>query len=128
MADTFGEQLRRVDALQLWDFRVSRTAGTVLILGSRNFTYYHQAEIEFRGVTHCDLPETFSHATFTPGDDSEGISVFITAEPFPLDNAMHDYEVRAAEVEVRIGTVYYYDRPDLGPGETIAPWVHRGKP
>lgn len=102
MTDTFAEQLRRVDEMHLWDFSVFRSGDMVLILGSQDFTYGHRAEIEFRGVTYCDLPETFSHAEFTLGDCSEEIVVFIAAEPFPLDNATHDYEIRAAEAEARI--------------------------
>jgi len=104
-------ELNRINELALWDFEVAPTdSGTVLILGSNDFVYYHYLEAEFRGVTYCDLPATFSHAQFSLGRDrdDEVSTVWIIAES--MQTMSTEFELRATELQVRIGKVYYYDR------------------
>lgn len=101
------DQLDRINALHLWDFELARNeGGVVLILGSNDFTYYHDLEAEFRGVAFCDLPARFAHAEFRLGAD--GV-VWVWAEPV-LDATEREYEIQAAELEVRIGKVFHYKR------------------
>jgi hypothetical protein len=103
-----------LNALAIWDFSVSRAeGGVVLILGSNDFVYYHNVEIEFTGVTFCDLPETFSHAEFllrlsAEDDDSGPRTIYVFAES--LIDMRTEFKICATGVEVRVGTVYYYDR------------------
>jgi hypothetical protein len=125
------DDLDRVNDLHIWDFTaVRREDGTLLILGSNDFTCYHYLEMEFSGVTDCDLPEEFSHAEFRLGSsdvDDDGVErwrVYVTAESMLVVRS-DDYEIRAAGLTVKLGHVFYYDRKDLKPGQTIAPWVKR---
>ena len=117
----FETQLSRINELALWDFEVDHLEnGTLLILGSNDFTYYHHLEIEFCSVTFHDLPSRFSHAQFRLGKDSDDqATVWVRAESWDAAGE-NDYEVRASGIAVRIGTVYYYDRDNLKPGERIA--------
>src|SRR4051794_38738281 len=117
-----GEQLKQINDLALWDFETHHTApGTLLVLGSTDFTYSHYLELEFLNVTFCDLPPQFSHAELRLGRDSteEEMTIWIHAESWDTVG-MKDYEVRAGSLEVRIGRVYYYERENLQPGERIA--------
>lgn len=123
-------ELDRLNALGMWDFTVAKSdQGSLLILGSTDFTYYHRVEIEFTGVSFHDLPETFSHAEFllspsdADADADEPRNVYVFGES--LVDMRTEYRIRARAVAVRLGTVYYYDRKDLKPGERIAPWVKR---
>jgi hypothetical protein len=121
------EKLREINELALWDYTATRTDDdTLLILGSNDLDYYHHLEIEFRGVVFTDLPSQFSHAQFRlgMGTTEDDPTIWINAESWDTLGTK-DFEVQAAKVEVRIGTVYYYDRENLKPGERIASWVKR---
>ena len=104
----------------LWDFMTSVAEnGDALVLGSNDFDYYHHLELEFHGVMFNDLPATFSHAQFRlDRRASDRLLVWITAVP-PDDIGEREFEVQATTMTARIGTVYYYDRQDLKPGERI---------
>jgi len=113
------EELRRINELALWDYEVAKNEdGTLLILGSNDFVYYHYLEAEFSGVTYCDLPATFSHAQFRLGRDSdENMStIWVTAESM-VTTSSTEFEIRATGLQVRVGKVYYYDRPSRKNGE-----------
>lgn len=101
------EELRRINELHLWDFEVARREnGSLLILGSNDFTYSHYLEAEFSGVTFCDLPDTFSHAQFRPGANyGEFRSIWVTAES--MVSSATEFEIQAAALQVRIGRVPY---------------------
>jgi hypothetical protein len=129
VSGTPAERLQRleiacINALAQWDYTAARTGErTWLLIGSFNFSYYHNVEIELRGVTFCDLPEEFSHAEFTLRRSfDDALAIDVSAEPKD-DIGMHHYEIHASELLVRYGTVYYYERENLKPGEKIAPWV-----
>jgi hypothetical protein len=116
------EELRRINSLSLWDFELTRPEPSkVLILGSNDFVYYHYLEVEFLDVAYCDLPATFSHAQFRLGKDfGDGFAtIWVTAESMPTTGTT-EFEVRATEIRVRVGKVYYYNRENLQPGERIA--------
>ena len=118
------EQIARVNELALWDYTAARIdEHTLLVLGSHDFAYYHDLELEFRGVTFCDLPDQFSHAEWMLiGYGDGGMEIGIVAES--LSGAgTGEYRIRALEMTVRVGKVYYYNRKDLKPGEKIASWV-----
>src|SRR5215468_1396686 len=109
------ENLRRINELALWDYTATRTGDdTLLVLGSNDFDYYHHLEIEFRGLIFTDLPAAFSHAQFRlgMGTTEDDPTIWINAESWDTVGAV-DFEVQAAKVEVRMGTVYYYDRENL---------------
>jgi len=101
------EELNQINELALWDFELAPAAdGTLLILGSNDFVYYHYLEAEFSGVTYCDLPATFSHAQFRLGRDRD--TVWIAAESMVTNST--EFRLCATDLQVRIGKVYYYDR------------------
>jgi len=104
------EDLNKINELALWDFELAPSEeGTVLVLGSNDFVYYHYLEALFSGVTFCDLPKTFSHAQFRLGRDG---SIWITAESMSTVSST-EFEIQATGLQVRIGKVFYYDRtPD----------------
>ena len=119
------DQIARINELGLWDFTLSRAEGqTVRILGSNDFDYYHVLELELRGVTFCDLPDEFSHAEFALRSEDGELNISVVAEPH-LEIGMREFSIHAAEMFVRTGTVYYYDRENLRPGERLAAWVRR---
>ncbi|HEX3071914.1 MAG TPA: hypothetical protein VHX14_25345 [Thermoanaerobaculia bacterium] len=124
--ETFERELRRINELALWDYEISAAGdGTLLILGSNDFVYYHYLEIEFGHVTFCDLPAHFSHAEFRLGNSDEQATIWVTAESWSEDGRK-EHEIRASEIAVRIGRVYYYERENLQPGERIASRKTRG--
>lgn len=115
------EELDKINELALWDFEVAPIEpGVLLILGSNDFVYYHYLEAVFRGMTYCDLPATFSHAQFRLGRErgDEISTVWIAAESMLTSST--EFQLRATELRVRIGKVYYYNRENLQPGERIA--------
>lgn len=113
-------ELARINDLHLWDFEVARRGeGSLLILGSNDFVYYHYLEAEFDGVTLCDLPDTFSHAQFRLGQRyGETWSIWVVAES--NDTPVSEFEIQATAIQIRVGKVYYYQRENLLPGERIA--------
>lgn len=123
-------ELDQVNELQLWDFEASDVEnGRLTVLGSNDFDYYHVLEMEFSGVTSCNLPKTFSHAEFllSPSIDPnepgpKTVYVFGTS----MIDMRTEFTLRAESVKVTMGTVYYYQRENLKPGERIAPWARKG--
>jgi hypothetical protein len=115
ISNSMKSDLDRLNEVQYWDFQVARSEnGTLLILGSNDFTYSHHVEIEFEGVTSHNLPDRFSHAEFLLGSHEETVHV---------ESEGSWFQVHATSLSLRFGTVYYYDRQDLKPGERLAPWV-----
>lgn len=102
----FGEELQGVNDMGLWDFQAALLDnGTLRILGSNDFAYYHVLEIEFHDVRFTDVPADFSHAQFRVGDDDgEEVTVWITGESM-TEPSRTEFEVRAAALTVRIERV-----------------------
>jgi hypothetical protein len=109
-----------LNARQLWDFNVKSYDGDksiLTILGSNDFTYYHQAEIRFYEVHFIGCPTDFHHALFdvaskeqrdkvlAPLDDrGENIIVFrITADEGADDSST--YFIAAERIECTVATV-----------------------
>ena len=129
--------LDELNALCLWDFRIASYNDDVLtILGSTDFDYYHKAEIRFHSVDFLECATAFSHAYFgvaskedasrvlAKSEDHEpGVTVFCILADHDKGNYSAKYFIVAERAECTIGTVYYYKRENLGPGERIASWV-----
>ena len=112
-----------LNSLQLLDFEVhsfeSQRDGSTDVLtirGSRNFAYYHNAEIRFSGVEYCELPTRFSHAHFRAAsiEETEALRrrVEFEGSVFSIvEERDSDFErvrvVVAAAVEVLLETVQY---------------------
>lgn len=113
--------------LALFDFEVvslesaNALDGTTLtIRGSRDFTYYHNAEIRFLAVEYMEIPTRFSHAQFrvaSPNEvtflrgrvDFEG-AVFCVIEEHGSNDERVRYVV-ASSVAVDLNTVSYSAEP-----------------
>ena len=84
MADIFGE----LNCLALWDFQV-RFFGTnhengddaLVIVGSRDLTYYHDAKVTLVGVDYLALPTRFGHGFFRLATPDEVASLSVHVEP-----------------------------------------------
>lgn len=134
---THREVFDEINSLELWEWRIGSFEGDTLTLwGSTDFSYYHRAEVEFQGVEFISCPACFEHALFRAAspeeseqvmggrdwDESEAFAI-VTEHGSGPDGPT--YFVCAAKVSCRVGTVYYYAREDLRPGERIAAWVNR---
>lgn len=121
------DDFRELNELALWDFEVrsfSRADGSdedvLLLMGSRDFCYYHNAEIRFTGVEYSALPTHFSHAFLRVATSDEvarlreqanfACGVFCIVEEHDSASARAHY-VAAANVAVRVETVLYYNKP-----------------
>jgi hypothetical protein len=79
---------RCVPDLALWDFEV-RSFGTnqedgddsLVIVGSRDLTYYYDAKVTFLGVDYLALPTRFSHGLFRLATADEIASLSAHVEP-----------------------------------------------
>ena len=136
--DTF-EQLNRIPReTNTTDFRIDSYNGeNLLITGSFDFCYYHEIEVDFKEVEYVNLPASFFNPKFSMANLAEQKIVRVQAG---LDNAITIYKIEAEtglsegslsfyvaamQVEIREGTVYYYERDNLKEGERIAHWVKR---
>ncbi len=128
------EQLKEINASNLWDWRLDRFEGDKLhILGSRDFYYYHNLEIVFHDVDFLSCPTTFFHAQFRCATDEERAqfsghrdwegTMFCISTDHGQDEPSPKFYVCAGRVECVVGTVFYYERENLQPGERMAEWV-----
>lgn len=132
--------IEEINKLGCWEWHLLSFDGHRLCLaGGTDLTYYHVAEVWFSGVTYLCCPTRLLHATFRYATDTESraagrivdltesnIVVAVNAETTARLEAMAFFIV-ADKIELVAGTVYYYERADLKPGERIAPWVHSKK-
>lgn len=136
MAHEKMDALDQLNQLACWDYQLLSFDGYRLVIaGSTDFGYYHLIEAEFAEVSFINCPTDFSHARFRLATDSEQASisrlVAIDAEHHLVaieaeTSASIDLQVffiLAESVKVIEGTVYYYERENLKPGERIAAWV-----
>jgi len=106
--DDLEAELARINAMALWDFTAAALDnGDVLVMGSNNFTYYHDLELTFSGVFFSELPATFRHALFRLDRSvTDRVCVWANAVgPDHLDE--RDFEIQAAGMTARIGKVVY---------------------
>lgn len=123
-----------INELHLWDWKIDGLeGGRLTVFGSSDFAYYHQAEVVFHEVDLISCPTYFSDAHFRAATDEERgrfvdnrdwegkMFAIVTGHGNGPDGSAHF--VCAERAECRIGTVYYYQRENLQPGERIASWV-----
>jgi hypothetical protein len=107
----------------------------LLILGSFDFSYYHQVEVLFENVKYFDIATWFSYPYFRQATSKEMKNIrsqnLIEAEDkvfcieAETENSMDRtaFFIVAEKMTVRPGMVYYYERKNLKEGERIADWV-----
>ncbi len=124
----------RVNERAPWDWCIGRMAdGTLSLWGSNDFSYYHTVEVRFHEVSFIQFQADFSHAHFRLASTSEterflalpswGGHLFCIVAELGSDIDSRCYFVSATQVDCRFGTVFYYRRGGLKPGERIASWV-----
>jgi hypothetical protein len=120
-----------LNARRIWDFQFdfAATAGpaqfdVLTILGSTDFSYYHNAEIRFFDVRYISCPTYFSHALFgiASSSDSERLQAVaiiddtrlfcVTVEAESSDEC--DHFIAASRVEVTIKDVAYSQDDSTG--------------
>lgn len=138
MAIDFPAQLNDVNQLGCWEWQLRSFDGHELCLvGGTDMDYYHVAEVRIAGVSYVSCPTRMKHPTFRPATQSESwrlasivdlvgspVLLAIDAETSSSVEPLSFFIV-GETLEVVRGTVYYYDRPNLQPGERLAPWVKR---
>jgi len=134
--------LDELNALHLWDFRIDslRTASNLgedvlTVLATRDFSYCHEAQVQFFDTVYMSCPVDFSHAQFAPASDAEierireltefddETKVFRIIEDAGDSKYERHHFIAASRAVVTIETVYYYKRESLGPNESVAEWV-----
>ena len=118
------------------DFRIQSYDGiNLMLIGSSDFSYYHQFELIFHEVSYISLPTDFSYPIFRKASSTEYIQIeniinidreetvyCIEAETSrSLDKL--PFFIVARSVSLKEGMVYYYKRKNLKKGERIAAWV-----
>lgn len=109
----------------------------LLLTGSFDFSYYHQVEVEFHDGSYISLPTEFIWPRFRRADDAETESIrnivaldgenIVFCIEAQTDSSLVSlpFYIVAEKISVREGTVFYYERENLKPGERIASWVKR---
>lgn len=110
--------------------------GTLVLTGSFDHCYYHELEIRFHTVSYIGLPiygldsPRFSIATVAERKAHAHLELEETDVLFKIHGAPdfqggYEHFVAAQRIEISEGTVFYYPREDLKPGERVADWVKR---
>lgn len=119
----------------VYDFEILNFSkdGTLTIVGSFDFAYYHLVEIYFKEVTYISCPTSFNFATFRLATEDErsyvkktvgmegNIICIVLHEDIPKWCVKHF--VIAKEIQYKFGPVFYYKRENLQEGERIADWI-----
>jgi hypothetical protein len=100
-------ELNRLNDAGVWDYRIVTTGPTLRLQGSNDFCYYHNVEVDFHGVTFCDLPEEFSHPLFRLGNSKHGKHVVLVEAEAAMEPFDRVYAIHASSVEIRFETVRY---------------------
>jgi len=114
------------------DFRlVFFDGGRLAIVGSPDLCYYHVVEAEFTEVSLIFCPTDFCNARFRIGTTAEldGVSKLVEIDEacqlFAIDAESsasierQTFLIVARSMSVKHGTVFYYERENLKPGERI---------
>ena len=102
------------------DFEYRKTPDGVLIIGSKDFTYYHEIEITFKNVSTYLLEEYWNvdmRKNFITLQ-KEG-KYLINNEDIPIE----DHFVIASEVSYNTDMVYYYKKENLKKGERLVDFL-----
>jgi hypothetical protein len=115
-----------VDSFRVQSFDANR----LVIVGSFDLSYYHNIEVEFTGVAYVACATNFFEPKFRAGTPDERLSLVPVIGDFDDNLYCIDAEagsrpqtflIVARSAVVKEGTVYYYPRPNLKPGERLAP-------
>jgi hypothetical protein len=133
------DALERLNELAYAEYRVLSFDGSRLtIAGSRDLSYAHNVEVEFSEVSFISCPTDILEPTFrcATGDEAKTVGRLVSIDAgetlVAIDAGSSGslerqvYFILAEGVRVSQGTVYYYERENLQPGERIAEWVKRG--
>jgi hypothetical protein len=108
-----------------------------VIVGSPDLSYYHNVEVEFTDVAYVACATNFFEPKFRVGTPHERRALVPVIGDFD-DNLYcidadagsrpQTFFIVARSAEVKEGMVCYYPRPNLKPGERLAPWVNSRTP
>ncbi|MGQ8872676.1 hypothetical protein [Paenibacillus sp. TSA_86.1] len=112
---------------------VQKQRQQLVLAGSFDFSYYHNVEITFTEVEFLLCPGTIFNVELfrlaTEEEIAQLNSVMYGYERngtvFCLENEFEQqrFYIVAKQMTYHFGTVYYYNRPNLQPGERIAEFV-----
>ncbi|WP_145408301.1 hypothetical protein [Paenibacillus xylanexedens] len=110
---------------------------TLVLAGSFDFSYYHNVEITFDEVQFILCPGSiFNVEIIRLATEEEIQQLYLVmygyernAIVYCLENEFEQqkFYIVAKQMKYTFGMVYYYDRPNLQPGERIADHVHKGR-
>lgn len=118
------------------DFKmVSFAHDSLLLTASFDHCYYHELEVHFHDISYIELPVFLNSPRFSIATEVERQAHLHLAGDharflIKIHNDLefyggHFYFIAAERIEIIEGTVYYYIRDNLKPGERIAEWVKR---
>jgi hypothetical protein len=127
-----------INEIGCWEWHLHSFDGSRLCLvGGTDLDYYHVAELWISGLTYLSCPTRLLHPHFRGPTSTESITLVgivdmtfsnrimvIEAETTANPEAQVFFVV-GEEIQLVRGTVYYYNRPNLKPGERLAPWVKK---
>lgn len=109
----------------------------LVLAGSFDFSYYHNVEITFHEVEFILCPGTiFNVELFRLATEEEIVQLNAimygyerSGTVFCLENEFEEqrFYIVAKQMTYQFGMVYYYDRPNLQPGERIAAFVTKSE-
>ena len=118
------------------DFQIySYHLNNLLLVGSFDFSYYPELEIEFKEVDYLSLPTEFYYPLLRLAtiEESKSIKRLVAIEPEATGYTVEaetssllsppTFYIVVETVSVRKGKVYYYRRENLQANEKIADWV-----
>ncbi|MCX7423302.1 MAG: hypothetical protein NT013_27730 [Planctomycetia bacterium] len=120
--------------IQLISSFVPFDGDSLLLTGSFDHCFYHELEVRFEAVSYSGLPVNgFISPRFSIATDAERklhghLDIGVNDVLFKIQNHSESadvpaYFVVAERVSIIEGTVFYYSRNHLKPGERIAEWV-----
>jgi hypothetical protein len=142
--DSFHEQNKKLEQLQqelkannIEHFYMiesgQKQSQQLVLAGSFDFSYYHNVEITFSEVEFILCPGTIFNVELfrlaTEEEIAQLNSIMYGYERnstvFCLENEFEQqrFYIVAKQMTYHFGMVYYYDRPNLQPGERIAEFV-----
>jgi len=119
-----------------FDFILNEKGADKLILtGSFDFSYYHDIELIFHGVSYHSLADNFYAPNFRKATNLEvselkkTTAIATKQTAYCIQAETHDhlqkqcFYIVADSVTINEGRVYYYHRKNLKPEESIASWA-----
>jgi hypothetical protein len=146
--DSFHEQNQKLEQLQqelkegnIEHFYITEPiqhqSQQLVLAGSFDFSYYHNVEITFSEVEFILCPATiFIVERFRLATEEEIVQLNSmmygferNGTVFCLENEFEEqrFYIVAKQMTYQFGMIYYYDRPNLQPGERIAEFVTKSE-